>query len=49
MGLWSPSPEEGKVKRLSRDGVGYKPSNRNGLLLTGNAEDEEIVCSHVKT
>jgi len=28
--------------------VGENPLNRNGLLLTRNGEDEEIVCSHMK-
>ncbi|MGO1044914.1 hypothetical protein ACTPEO_19680 [Clostridioides difficile] len=37
-------PRNRKVKRLSQEGV--KPQvigGRNGWLLTGNAEDEEIV------
>ena len=30
-------------------GVGENPLNGSGLPLTGNAEGEEIVYSHVKT
>ena len=51
MGVWLPSSEQEKVKRLSLkceyisslyNGYG------NGLLLTDNAEDEEIVWSYMK-
>lgn len=50
--IWSRSPDEGCVKRLGGDTVPYKSIIKiiktymgNVWLLTGNAEDEEIVCS----
>ena len=39
-----PRPEQGKVQRLSRKGVGIRQSRKSKYLAKGN----DIVCTHLK-